>query len=740
MVGNLKPNLIVGIFCVALLTTFNNCGKVEIRSLEKSAVPSPVVGSSEKIDYINIPETPEQQLRAVFLLDMSRSMISGPCADSVDVLVQGVTAVDCHAPTGVDVVGNRFRIIRDWIDQVQGSVNSGILKETQVRLMLVPFTGGMQEGMMNNIFSQLNGSKNFATLSDFRHVLNKLEALHLASLSESPKYPPYIPAEDQNSNFIKSKANALIYLGTSVPGTRIDQINTGIAKELDALKAGGHLRSTQFEIAFLSDGVAKPRPDHIKGVIDLIWTIKKYRALDRTYCFSPPNWQFPDPCDDLRNYEETSFAGCKTTCSAEATYYSETGQKPTTFSPSCKTCMDALEDFTFKPGDQSYGYNNNNFTNTTRLYWGNWEDNTHTKLFIRFATMINLFRKHAGARYRFNFLRLDASDEKFEIPEIELDPKLNWINKAQQLYVKGHRFTTQKNSQSPFSLFTALKNNERYQVSQVFAINLNARVNSYGALEVDSDGDGLPDILETTRGYDLSKPRSDGKCLDGVKELMNGCINVGCDPELDEDADGLNECEERTLGTDPNDFDGDGDGIPDGYEVLYGFNPLTSDRTKTSSMDGQTNLTHFQRGAVSEVDLSRVEKDRLVHFIANLKDQKLIKDSHGRTINSPGYFFELGNIPLVATSKAADDLKLYRNHDKAADSLLSFNIMNGSHGTNENRVLFLIRVDSLDNAGDSFWVRLEQTLKYSPDAKQSISINYGDFKLLDVTDPQGEVK
>ncbi|MEQ1723154.1 MAG: hypothetical protein ABL930_08245 [Pseudobdellovibrio sp.] len=52
----------------------------------------------------------------------------------------------------------------------------------------------------------------------------------------------------------------------------------------------------------------------------------------------------------------------------------------------------------------------------------------------------------------------------------------------------------------------------------------------------------------------------------------------------------------------------------------------------------------------------------------------------------------------------------------------------------------MIRVDSLDNPGDSFWVKLEQKLKYSPDVAQQIKIDYNDFQILNVMDPLGEIK
>lgn len=705
----------------------------------QSVPPSPVTGISDKISYISIPELPEQQLRAVFLLDMSRSMMNGACADSVDVMVLGIKpVVNCTALSGVDTMGNRFKILRDWTTQVQMAIANGVIKDSQVKMMIVPFTGGMQDTLLNSLTLNWPARKGFATIGEFVSALNRLEALWLLATSVGVlAYPPYIPTEDRNAN-IATKEQAKNYFGTSVPGPRLDNINTAVAKEIDTLKAANLTRAAQFEVVFVSDGVAKPRPDHMVAVIELVWKTKVYAEGARSYCTDPPNWDpaSGDSCFQFA-YQTTSFAYCPAACKADTIAFAETGVTPKILSPTCKyECFRALETFEFDPS-QSVGMP---FTYATRYFWGNWEENSQSKIFFKFATLLNVFRRNSDTRYRFSFVRLDSATKGFEVQPIELDPATNWIKKAEQVYAKTGRFASpQTTGTLPFSLFMSLKNNERYQVSQIFATNLNARVNSFGALEVDSDGDGLPDILETTSANNLSNPRTDGICLDSIKYQMGGCITVGCDPSLDHDGDSLNQCEERTIGTDTQDADTDGDGIPDGYEVIFGMNPTSSDRLKTAG-DGASNLVHFQRGAVSDVDLQQVPTDRLIQFIANLRDQKLITDSRGRTINSPGYYFDLKNIPLVLTSKSTDNFVLYRSGTKTTGDISTFNMLGGTHSAGENRVLFMLRIDSLDNPGDSFWVYLEQKLTYSSDQSQTITINYDDFKILSIIDPLGEVK
>ncbi|MEQ1723153.1 MAG: hypothetical protein ABL930_08240 [Pseudobdellovibrio sp.] len=587
--GKLKLVLSFLFFSMLLLTTFNNCGKVELRS--QSATPSPVTGASENINYISIPELPEQQLRAVFLIDMSRSIVEGPCDGSVDTLIAGVKPVaNCNVLSGTDNNGNRFKVLRDWVNQVQAAVTKGVIKESQVKLMAVPFSGGYQEGNLKSLTKTWPAVAGFASLANFTSALNRLEGMYIraTAATDTPAFPAYIPVADQLGDRLKTKGSAMIYFGTSVPAPGLETINTAVSVELAALKAANLTRATQFEIVFMSDGVPKPRPDHLAKVIEMIWTIKKTAPLTQYsgICMDPPNWQMGMECYEWKRHIDIDLRSCIAGCKAETFEFAESGKLPTSRSPACSAdCFTQLEDFSFNPNN--IGYSSTRFTTSAREFWGAWETNTNPKIFFQMATLINVFRRNSDTRYRFSFVRMDSNVKAFELPAIELDPKSNWVNKAQQVYPKGHRFAVQKDSKTPFSLFMSLKNNERYQVSQVFAINLNARVNSYGALEIDSDADGLPDVLETSNGFSASNPRSDNKCLDGIKYMMSGCINVGCDATVDIDGDGLNECEERTLGLDTQDFDTDGDGIPDAYEVLFGLNPLSSDRLKTAS-DGTT--------------------------------------------------------------------------------------------------------------------------------------------------------
>lgn len=90
----------------------------------------------------------------------------------------------------------------------------------------------------------------------------------------------------------------------------------------------------------------------------------------------------------------------------------------------------------------------------------------------------------------------------------------------------------------------------------------------------DSDGDCLPDIVETTLGLNAGNPDSD---VDGVP-----------DGEEDNDGDGLTNCVEVARGTDPGNPDTDGDGLSDGAEIrLHGSDPLLADSDRDGLDDGR---------------------------------------------------------------------------------------------------------------------------------------------------------
>ncbi|MEE9336257.1 MAG: hypothetical protein V3U65_19380 [Granulosicoccaceae bacterium] len=109
-------------------------------------------------------------------------------------------------------------------------------------------------------------------------------------------------------------------------------------------------------------------------------------------------------------------------------------------------------------------------------------------------------------------------------------------------------------------------------------------------LEIDSDGDGLTDDQEFFFLTD-----TDGDGITDLDELAAGLDPANPDDALsDLDGDGLTNAEELVLGTDPANADTDNDGIPDGYEVVSGFDPTQNDALTDTDNDGVSNLDEYE--------------------------------------------------------------------------------------------------------------------------------------------------
>ena len=113
-------------------------------------------------------------------------------------------------------------------------------------------------------------------------------------------------------------------------------------------------------------------------------------------------------------------------------------------------------------------------------------------------------------------------------------------------------------------------------------------------LLADTDGDGLSDGAEVnTHHTDPLKADTDGDGLSDGDEVARGT-----NPLLaDTDGDGLSDGDEVARGTNPLSADTDGDGMPDGWEVANGFNPLVDDAAGDADGDGFTNLQEYTLGS-----------------------------------------------------------------------------------------------------------------------------------------------
>ncbi|RLI49881.1 MAG: hypothetical protein DRO73_04910 [Candidatus Thorarchaeota archaeon] len=114
----------------------------------------------------------------------------------------------------------------------------------------------------------------------------------------------------------------------------------------------------------------------------------------------------------------------------------------------------------------------------------------------------------------------------------------------------------------------------------------------------DTDSDGLCDLGEHDLGTSYTDPDSDNDGMPDGWEVDNGLDPLADDANDDLDNDGLQNYYEYTNHTQANNNDTDSDDMPDGWEVSQQLNPLIDDSADDPDNDGLTNVQEFQHSTL----------------------------------------------------------------------------------------------------------------------------------------------
>lgn len=151
--------------------------------------------------------------------------------------------------------------------------------------------------------------------------------------------------------------------------------------------------------------------------------------------------------------------------------------------------------------------------------------------------------------------------------------------------------------------------------------------------------------------------------------------------ELDFDGDGLDNATERSLGTDVDSGDTDGDRLPDAWEVEYGFNPLDpQDGQEDADNDGLSNIQEYEQG--SDLESEDSDSDGFSDFEEWLAQTSLIDTADvpsSSSLPSPWKVADLGPVSPGAAYIVGDEWRLAAAGNTEDFTSFFYREMNGGY-------------------------------------------------------------
>ena len=605
-----KISRLVVFLLTALLLVTQQCSDVRLKAPDFETE-----FQSRGFPYRLYPPSDYERLRRyVILVDMSKSMLSGPCPydvgnspyfhpdtsyrpfdpnkDTGSDLNDGRGAarscyVDPDLPVeagqhivpqpyqfgmqygtykGNDYEGLRLKILEQWIDQLKNNLT--LQARRNALIMIVPVSGGTSQVKLDNLDPI---SRKFVSIDD-----PKIEESFDMMRSENHRNLDLI-----NNPSIKGRWDQLS-MGTTAPGEILGDVYSQMDEDMRTLNDLGLLSQSSYKVMYLGDGMITPLEENQKDVL----------AINR-FC----NGEVGDSL--------------------------------------CSTLIASMN-----------------------RSWGEATLNTARALDLKLSLIQSLPKFYGSGLVEIDFLQLQP-----ERTAKGANGQPNMFKTLAKMAAERQGRITiwdVDDQDPPFDLATPAMETKLYKMTNMFIFNPNVRVDLNGITRTDADGDGLFDEEERALGLDPYATRTNGYCLDSI--MANGAFaqrcdsfayGSACDPSLDSDGDGLNQCEEIILGTDSFDFDTDGDALPDFLEWLYGFNPLTPDTDLDTSGDGTPNLVNFSAGLGPMHYHGQIPNLQKSSYSIDFLDNEVLIDEELGQVQIEQYRVELKNI-LTASLPALD--------------------------------------------------------------------------------------
>lgn len=701
----------------ALLFTLagQQCSRVDLKKFEQIDLLSSSA-SPYKLDR------PSDHLlrHYIFLIDMSNSMISGPCPqDVLDGFLFTVTAPnyhfdpnkgfstkDDHRLSGIDCVvdksmpidyanlitsnqfnpdiysatvyktfpgidweGNRFKLIEKWIKNLREQSTPESLAKTEI--MLIPVSGGLAQ---ENLNTQMKSKFSIDNPVTFINMLETTKIDSIVSWMKSEHERNFIKAQDLRDEYRYENVS----MGTTAPAIFLKDLYSLLEKNMRNLNRSGDLPFVEYQLIFIGDGFITPSGSKVNPMEN---PITKALSL------------YPS-C--------VSCIGDRKNCVA-----------------SCASIVNKLE-----------------------KAWGLPEANTMERLDFQLSLLEGLPGYFGAGSLKLSFFQLDQTRSKNSRPvdRINLFPEMKSLFKSRNAifdaYFARRDPITNEITANDFSLVSGQTMDQSLQMTHLFLLNPNYRLDSQGIFRIDSDGDGLFDDEEIKLGTSPYKQRTNGYCLDSFManpayalRCKNMAETKSCNPNWDADGDGLNECEESLLGTNPFDFDTDNDGIPDLYEWIYGYNPLVADTGLDTNGDGYLNTVAFAMGAGPQIDIRKLPENSKVVYELNSKGKEQTRLSNGSVAWLDLYEVILRHIPVhtMGVVNAADQNLMFLSRDisgpiaqRKVEISYEHQITSYSQSPGTNTILGLARLVDRNHTEKAYWRVFKKEIPISDNIKNGL--------------------